>query len=131
MAYVNLNNVTLAFGGVRLFDNIGLCIEEGEKIALVGRNGSGKSTLLKIIAGLLKPDSGDVALRKGLRCAYLEQMVPDEIPGTVFDIVSSGLALRQPHELESEWEKQQQVEKVTFSVGIGWRTDIQFAFSRS
>jgi ABC transport system ATP-binding/permease protein len=118
MAFININSVSLAFGGIRLFENIGLVVEEGEKIALVGRNGSGKSTLLKIIAGFIKPDTGEIALRKGLRCAYLEQMVPEEIPGTVFEIVASGLGVRQPHELESEWEKQQLVEKVLSQLGL-------------
>jgi ATP-binding cassette subfamily F protein uup len=118
MAYISLSRVILAFGGIRLFDDVSLCVEEGEKIALVGRNGSGKSTLLKIISGQIKPDSGEVALRKGLRCAYLEQMVPDEMPGTIFEIVASGLAVRKPHELESDWERQQQVEKILSQLGL-------------
>ena len=57
MAYLNLQSVGLAFDGNRLFEEINLTIEQGEKVALVGRNGADKSTLLKIIAGIIHPDS--------------------------------------------------------------------------
>lgn len=43
----------------------GLHIEKGERVALIGANGSGKSTLMKILAGIIKPDSGQVTVRAG------------------------------------------------------------------
>ncbi|MCX6006519.1 MAG: ATP-binding cassette domain-containing protein, partial [Chloroflexi bacterium] len=43
------------------------------------------------IEGSIKPDSGAVAIQKGIRSAYLPQVVPDEIPGTVFDVVAGGI----------------------------------------
>jgi ATP-binding cassette subfamily F protein uup len=55
------------------------------------RNGSGKSTLLNLIDRSLTPDSGTVAVYKGVRTALLPQEVPDEIPGTVFDVIAGGL----------------------------------------
>jgi ATP-binding cassette subfamily F protein uup len=91
MAYINIQNVELTLGGSRLFDGIGLTVDQGAKVALVGRNGAGKSTLLRIIEGSIKPDSGVVAIQKGIRCAYLSQTVPQEVPGTVLDVVSDGL----------------------------------------
>ena len=90
MAIINMQEVSLAFSGVPLLDGIGLTIERGEKIGLVGRNGSGKSTLLRLIEGSVKPDSGVVSVQKGAHSAYLSQEVPREIPGTVFDVVASG-----------------------------------------
>ncbi len=47
--------------------NVSFQVERGESIAVIGANGAGKSTLLKIISGLLKPDTGSVALRGKLR----------------------------------------------------------------
>lgn len=91
MAYINIQNLKLALGNKPLFEGINLAVEKGEKVALVGRNGSGKSTLLKLIEGSIRPDSGTVAIQKGIRSACLSQVVPGELHGTVFDVVSSGL----------------------------------------
>jgi ATP-binding cassette subfamily F protein uup len=48
--------------------------------------------LLKLIAGILRPDFGVIALQKGIRSAYLDQMVPGEMPGTVLEVVKSDLS---------------------------------------
>jgi len=119
MAYLNIQSVALTFGHVQLFEEINLTIEEGEKVALVGRNGSGKSTLLKLIGGMIHPDSGVIAIQKGIRTAYLDQMVPGEMPGTVFDVVEKGLT-GSPNtlELEDGWERRQQVEKTISQLGL-------------
>jgi len=90
MAFISMQGISLAFLGVPLFDGVNLIIERGEKVGLVGRNGSGKSTLLRLIEGIVKPDAGAVSVQKGVRSAYLSQEVPNELPGTVFDVVASG-----------------------------------------
>jgi len=90
MAFISMQGISLAFTGIPLFDGVNLTIDQGEKVGLVGRNGSGKSTLLRLIEGSIKPDSGSVALQKGIISAYLSQEVPQELPGTVFDVVASG-----------------------------------------
>ncbi len=119
MAFINIQNVTLDFNDNRLFDGINLAIEQGEKVVLLGRNGSGKSTLLKLIAGIIKPDSGVVVIQKDIRCAYLDQTVPGETDGSVFEIVRQGL----PHtsdksNSEDEWKQHQQVEKAISLAGL-------------
>jgi ABC transport system ATP-binding/permease protein len=91
MAFLNLQNISLAFNGTSIFDDVRLTVEAGEKVALVGRNGSGKSTLLKLIAGMVKPDGGIVSFQKGIRVSYLDQAVPGEMPGSVSDIVKGDL----------------------------------------
>lgn len=94
MPLANLQEITLAFGGPRIFDHLSLQVEPGERIALLGRNGCGKTTLMKVIAGELDVDEGIVFIQKGMRVAYLPQEVPLDIKGNVFDIVLSGLGQR-------------------------------------
>ena len=91
MAIVSLQEVRIAFGGPQLLDGVTLQIERGERVCLVGRNGAGKSTLLKIVDGELTPDSGEIIRARDARVAFLEQEVPRDLSGTVFDIVSEGL----------------------------------------
>jgi len=119
MAFINLQNISLAFGSTTLFEDIRLTVESGEKVALVGRNGSGKSTLLKLIAGILRPDTGTVALQKGIRIDYLDQMVPGEMTGTVLEAVKG-----DPKRVQAGQEKafDQLAEKVISQLGLesGW-----------
>jgi len=88
---VSLQDVRLAFGGPELLDGVTLHIERGERVCLVGRNGAGKSTLMRIIAGEISPDSGTVIREQGVRISSLEQEVPQDLSGTVFEAVSAGL----------------------------------------
>ncbi len=91
MALVSLKDVRLAFGGPELIDSVSLQIERRERVCLVGRNGAGKSTLMKIISGGITPDAGEVISGQGLRIASLEQEVPQDLSGTVFETVAAGL----------------------------------------
>ncbi len=111
MALLSLQDVSLGFGGPRLFDGINLQIEQGEWVGLLGRNGMGKSTLLKLVNGDLEPLSGSVSRQQNLRTAYLPQEVPAGIVGKVFDIVAGGLDAPLIHD-EHHWQGQLQVEQV-------------------
>ncbi|HOD75349.1 MAG TPA: ATP-binding cassette domain-containing protein, partial [Syntrophorhabdaceae bacterium] len=90
MGLVRIHDVSLSFGGPRLLDCATIQIESGERIGLLGRNGSGKSTFMKLIAGEVHPDSGEVVYGGDVRVALLPQDVPDDLPGTVYDVVASG-----------------------------------------
>ena len=91
MPLIALQNVDYSVGGPLLLDHVDLSIEPNERIALIGRNGAGKSTLLKLLSGDLKPDDGEVRIEGGRRVARLEQEVPGDAVGTVFDVVAAGL----------------------------------------
>jgi ATP-binding cassette subfamily F protein uup len=90
MALVTLKGVSLGFGGPALLDHVDLQIERGERICLIGRNGAGKSTLLKLINGDLPPDSGTITRALGIRTALLNQEVPLDLDGSVYDCVAGG-----------------------------------------
>ncbi|MEM1076630.1 MAG: ABC transporter ATP-binding protein [Pseudomonadota bacterium] len=61
---LSLTGLTKAYPGVVANDDVSLEIQTGEVHALLGENGAGKSTLVKMIYGLVKPDSGEMHLRK-------------------------------------------------------------------
>ncbi len=88
MALLSLQNLQIAFGGPKLLDGVTLQIEPGERICLIGRNGEGKSTLLKLVDGSLEPDDGMIIRQSGVSVARLQQTVPQDIEGTVLDLVS-------------------------------------------
>src|SRR5580692_8091403 len=70
---LNAQTVTKQFGAVPLFQNISLTVEDGDRIGLIGPNGAGKSTLLALLAGQVEPDSGELAVRKRARAAFVPQ----------------------------------------------------------
>ena len=70
---ISISNLSLYFGGQDVFDNIFLTVNKGDKIGLVGKNGAGKTTLLNLFANKTTPNSGYVAIPKGLKIGYLTQ----------------------------------------------------------
>ncbi len=73
MAFVQFSQVSLAFGDRDILKNVTINLQTGSKVALTGANGAGKSTLIKVLAGLVPPDSGNRAVQKECRIAYLPQ----------------------------------------------------------
>jgi branched-chain amino acid transport system ATP-binding protein len=61
-AALAVENVSIAFGGVRAVDGMSLAIEPGGMLGLIGPNGAGKTTMFNLIAGTLRPDSGRIAI---------------------------------------------------------------------
>jgi ATP-binding cassette subfamily F protein uup len=92
MALLTLTNAHLAYGHVALLDHTDFALEAAERVGLIGRNGTGKSSLLKIIAGLERPDDGELRLQQGLRLALVAQEPQLDGSATVFDAVSQGVA---------------------------------------
>ncbi len=73
-----------------LLKDIDLQIRQGERICLIGRNGAGKSTLIRILTGTVHPDTGKITVRDGVKMTCLDQEVPGEKEGTVFDVIAGG-----------------------------------------
>lgn len=89
---ISINSLSVEFSAKSLFDNISYIINPKDKIALVGKNGAGKSTMLKIIAGLQKPTSGNVAMPRDTTVGYLPQHITVSDTSTVVDEVRSAFS---------------------------------------
>ena len=91
MPLVTLQDIYLSYGQPPLIDHINLVIERGERVCLIGRNGAGKSTVLKILTGQITADDGVLKRASGVKIAQLEQSVPEDAQGSVFDVITQGL----------------------------------------
>lgn len=155
MALLGMQDVSIAFGGPPVLDRGTFGIERGERVCLLGRNGTGKSTIMALLDGTIMPDTGDVVRQTGMSVARLEQEIPTNLAGSIFDVVAAGLgdtgsllaryhsasqrvahdggasALREldrlHHALDSAnaWQIQTRVETVLFHLGLDG--DIEFA----
>src|SRR4029078_10457404 len=92
MALITFLNAQLAFGHVSLLAHADFSLEAGERVGLIGRNGAGKSSLLRILAGLERPDDGEIQRQQGLHTAFVTQEPVLTEDATVFEAVQSGLA---------------------------------------
>ncbi|MBI5585985.1 MAG: ATP-binding cassette domain-containing protein, partial [Deltaproteobacteria bacterium] len=106
MALIDVRDLVWGFSQPPLLDHITFQIEKGERLCLVGRNGAGKSTLLKLLSGEILPDSGEICRQQGLTVASLDQVVPQEFAGTIFEVVAGGRspngpALVETHRIET------------------------------
>lgn len=86
------NNITMQFGAKPLFENVSIKFGDGNRYGLIGANGAGKSTFMKILAGVLEPSAGNVALDSGERMAFLrqDQFAYEDV--RVLDVVMQGHA---------------------------------------
>ena len=82
--------LSLAYGTQTLLHNVSVSVRAGEIVTVIGPNGAGKTTLLKILLGLLKPGSGHLSRRDGLRIGYVPQRLPIDpvLPLTVAKLMT-------------------------------------------
>ncbi|ASP17967.1 ABC transporter ATP-binding protein [Neisseria sp. KEM232] len=137
MNILQAENLSFAVGHVALLDKAAFQLDAGERVGLIGRNGAGKSSLLKILAGVQKPDDGQLVLQNGLKTVYVPQESFFDPQATVFDAVSEGLGslrdvLRRYHAVLSELEKQPENVELTAEMNAlqnqieaqnGWQFD--------
>ena len=114
---ITVSNVSLTFGGTKLFANADLKFLPGNCYGIIGANGARKSTFLRILSGELEPTTGEIAIQKGCRMSVLkqDQFQYDQYP--VIDTVIMGNA----HLYEVMKEKDALYEKPDFSEEDGAR----------
>ncbi len=90
---IHICHASVSFGTKTVLSDVHFSVEPRDFVILRGPNGGGKTTLLRLIAGLLKPTSGNVERRRGLRLGYLPQYrtIDREFPITVGEVIRSGL----------------------------------------
>ena len=100
---ISINDLTVAYGGFTLLNEINFHISESDKIGLVGKNGAGKSTILKLVCGLQSPTSGKVAVPNGVKIGYLPQIMEHHKGRSVIDEAMTAFA--DMFALEDELER--------------------------
>ncbi|MEP4947114.1 MAG: ATP-binding cassette domain-containing protein, partial [Flavobacteriaceae bacterium] len=82
---LNIHNLSVAFGGEYLFEEIAFRLNGGDRVGLIGKNGAGKSTLLKLLSKEMAPDSGTIAMEKDIKIGFLKQDIDFELGRTVLE----------------------------------------------
>lgn len=107
VAIITLRDITMGHGGLPLIEHADLIINKGERVCLIGRNGAGKSTLLKLFDQQYKADRGVFEVQQGCQITMLQQAVPADSSGRIFDLVAKGLG-----QDAEDWEITYKVEAV-------------------
>ena len=105
---IQLQDISVAFGGQVVLDGVTWTIKPGQHIGLVGPNGAGKSTILRVITGQLRPDSGSVSFQGDVRLGYLEQESQEVASGksvlaTALEAFDEILALQAEDQRIAKW----------------------------
>lgn len=100
---LNIHNLSVAFGGEYLFEEIAFRLNGGDRVGLIGKNGAGKSTLLKLLSKEMAPDTGTIATEKDIKIGFLKQDIDFELGRTVLE--ESYQAFEEIKTLELQLEK--------------------------
>jgi len=107
MPLLQLRQITLKYSAAPLLDHVDFQVDAGERICLLGRNGAGKTSLMRIITGEETPNEGELILPAETKVTRLIQEIPDDITGTVMQVLHSGLRADRH---EEEWQSDVRLE---------------------
>jgi ATP-binding cassette subfamily F protein uup len=112
MTLITVSELRIGFRGPPLLDGISCRIEPDQRIGLLGRNGAGKTTLLRILSGEVEPDSGTVAIAPGIKVSRLAQDVPQDLTGSIREVIARGLPRGALEAGDTAWKAEQQLKRV-------------------
>lgn len=100
MSQIICKDVTVAYDGRTVLDNINLEISKGDYLSIIGENGTGKSSFVKALLGLIRLNKGEIIFADGLekdQIGYLPQqtVVQSDFPASVYEVVLSGCINRK------------------------------------
>lgn len=129
---IDIRNINKQFGQFRALNEINLAINSGELVALLGPSGCGKTTLLRIIAGLEKPDSGQIVFHgedvsvhdvRDRNVGFVFQHYALFRHMTVFDNVAFGLRMKPRSIRPSKRDIEAKVHELLNMVQLDWLAD--------
>ncbi len=99
--FIQLSHISKSFNGQGILKDVTLTLNDGDRVALVGKNGSGKSTIFKLIAGIEEPDDGTISLLPKVTTVYYVPQVPKfDNEATVKDVLSESLENWEQYKLD-------------------------------
>ncbi|MBL4627491.1 MAG: ABC transporter ATP-binding protein [Roseicyclus sp.] len=138
MSAISLNNVDVAYDGVRVVEGITFNVARGESFALVGESGSGKSTVLKAICGLAPEWTGEIFLlgepgshRPNLSLARRCQMVFQDPYGSLHPRKTVDAVLSEPLAIHGIGGQDERVEQALADVGLDRRFRFRYPHQMS
>lgn len=124
MPLLQLNELTVGFRGPALLDNVSCQIDVKDRIGLLGRNGAGKTTLMRVLSGEIAPDHGQVLIAPESRVALLPQEVPQDLSGTVAEVVRRGFP-GPVDDHHHDWESEHRMERLLSEMQLDGATPVQ------
>ena len=132
---ISAQGLSKRYGVAPLFQNISFTVSEGDRIGVIGPNGSGKSTLLEMLVGRVRPDSGDVATRKGTKLSYAQQLSEFDPGISVRTVMESALERAAVPQAERDGRLAETLGRAGFadwtqeaaSLSGGWRKRLAIA----
>src|SRR5271163_2932231 len=110
MPLLHLRQITLKYSSAPLLDQVDFQVDAGERICLLGRNGAGKTSLMRIITGEETPNEGELIIPNEAVVTRLIQEIPDDITGTVMEVLHAGLRADRHDE---EWQTDIRLEELS------------------
>jgi ATP-binding cassette subfamily F protein uup len=132
---INAQGLSKRYGTAPLFQNISFTVSEGDRIGLIGPNGSGKSTLLEILHGRVKPDSGEVAIRKGTKLSCVSQISEFAAGATAHSVIEAALKNSGVSEADRDFRAEEALSRAGFedfevetaALSGGWKKRLAIA----